>query len=67
MTQREIIATILITLAAVVGAMAAPLMADASTKVIIGTGMGSFASTIIALLVVLGLDPRSAFGGGGNG
>ncbi len=67
MTQREIIATLLITVASVVGAMAAPLMADASTKVILGTAMGSFSTTIIALLVALGLDPRSSFGGGGNG
>ena len=64
MTQREALATFLITLASMAGAMAVPLMADSSGKVIIGTGMVSFSTTLVALLGALKLDPRSSFGGG---
>lgn len=67
MTQREALATFLITLASMAGAMAVPLMADSSGKVIIGTGMVSFSTTLVALLGALKLDPRSSFGGGVNG
>jgi hypothetical protein len=67
MTAREAVVTGLITLAAVIGAMAAPLMLDASTKVVIATGMTSFSTTLAGLLGALTLDPRSSFGrSGGN-
>lgn len=64
MSTREAAATILITIASMAGAMAVPLMAESSTKIIIGTGMVSFSTTLVALLGALKLDPRSSFGGG---
>ena len=64
MTQRELFSTFLITVASMAGAMAVPLMAESSGKVIIGTGMVSFSTTFGALLIALKMDPRSQFGGG---
>jgi hypothetical protein len=65
--KREAITTVVLALLATMSAIAVPLMAEASTKIIIGTGLVSFAGTGTSLLVALGLDPRSKFGGGGNG
>jgi len=62
MSRREALSTFLITLASMAGAMAVPLMAESSIKIIIGTGMVSFSTTLVALLGALSLDPRSGFG-----
>lgn len=65
MTRREAIATFVLATLATMSAIAVPLMAESSTKIILGTGLVSFAGTGTSLLVALGLDPRSKFGGGG--
>jgi len=62
MTKREAITTVVLALLATMSAIAVPLMAEASTKIIIGTGLVSFGGTATGLLVAMGLDPRSKFG-----
>lgn len=66
MTKREALTTFALAALATMSAVAVPLMAESSTKIIIGTGLVSFAGTGTSLLVALGLDPRSKFGGGGD-
>jgi len=61
MTAREAITTLVLALLSTMGAVAVPLMAESSTKIIIGTGFVSFSTTGVALLGALGLDPRSKF------
>jgi hypothetical protein len=62
MTSREAVTTLLLTLLATMGAVAVPLMAESSVKIILGTALVSFSTTGTGLLVALGLDPRSKFG-----
>lgn len=62
MTSREAISTIALTLLAVMGAIAVPLMAESSWKIIIGSGLTAGSLQGTALLVAMGLDPRSRFG-----
>ena len=59
---RIAVTTVVICLFAAMGSMAVPLMAEASVRVVLGTGMASIASTGAALMIALGLDPRSSFG-----
>jgi len=61
MTAREALTTLALTVLSTMGAVAVPFMADSSTKIIIGTGLASFATTGTGLLAALGLDPRSKF------